>query len=69
MKRKVVNVGVYERGLFSINAEPMECDFCDEKKICASINTISKDVICVCQDCLKEFVNAFNVNENPKDEE
>ena len=59
MARKVVNVGVYERGLFMIDGDKKECDFCDEKKICASINTITIDVMCVCKDCLKKFVNAF----------
>jgi hypothetical protein len=58
-KRKVVNVDVMERGLFMIDADPKECDFCDEKKVCACINTITIDVICVCQDCLQKFVNAF----------
>jgi len=52
MKRKIVNVKLFERGLFMIDEEPMECDFCDENKICALINTASKDVMCVCQDCL-----------------
>jgi len=58
-KRKVVDVDVMERGLFMINEDPIECDFCDEVKVCASINTITKDVICVCKDCLQEFLNAF----------
>lgn len=58
-KRKVVDVDVMERGLFMLNEEPIECDFCDEKKVCASINTITIDVMCVCEDCLKEFVKAF----------
>ena len=59
-KRKVVNVDVMERGLFMIDADPVECDFCDEEKICASINCLCKDVMCICKDCLKEFANAFN---------
>jgi len=62
--REVVNVDVMERGLFMINTELMECDFCDEEKVCASINTITIDVMCVCEDCLKDFANAFkNINE------
>ena len=58
-KREVVNVDVMERGLFMVDGDPKECDFCDEKKVCASINTITIDVMCVCKDCLKEFINAF----------
>jgi len=59
-KRKVVDVGVHERGLFMVDGDPKECDFCDEKKICASINNITIDVICVCEDCLLNFVKAFH---------
>ena len=60
-KRKVVNVGIGERGLFMIDGDPMECDFCDEKKSpTAHINNITLDVMCICKDCLQEFVNAFN---------
>ena len=58
-KREVVNVGVMERGLFMIDDDPKECDFCDEIKVCASINTITKDVMCVCKDCLLKFAGAF----------
>jgi len=59
VKREVVNVGIMERGLFMINQELMECDFCDEENVCASINTITIDVMCVCKDCLLKFANAF----------
>ena len=58
-KREVVFVGIHERGLFMIDGDPKECDFCDEVKVCASINTITIDVMCICKDCLKEFVKAF----------
>jgi len=58
-KRKVVNVDVFRRGLFMIDKDHKECDFCDEKKVCASINTIANDVIIVCEDCLQKFINAF----------
>ena len=58
-KREVVDVGIGERVLFMVDGDPKECDFCDEKKVCASINTITIDVMCVCKDCLKEFINAF----------
>ena len=58
-KREVVNVGVMDRGLFMIDEDPKECDFCDEEKVCASINCLCKDVMCICKDCLKEFANAF----------
>ena len=58
-KREVVNVGVMERGLFMIDEDLKECDFCDELKKCASINTITKDVICVCKECLENFIKAF----------
>jgi hypothetical protein len=60
MKRKVVNVGVLERGLFMISEHKKECDFCDEEKECASLNWLNGDVICVCKDCLQEFINAFD---------
>ena len=59
-KRKVVDVGVMSRGLFMIDEDPKECDFCDEKKVCASINTITIDVICICENCLQLFINAFH---------
>lgn len=58
MKRKVVNVDVMERGLFMINEDPIECDFCDEiKNPTAHINCLCGDVMCVCEDCLQEFIN------------
>ena len=59
-ERGVVNVDVMERGLFMIDEDPKECDFCDVEKKCASINTINLDVICVCKDCLEKFVKAFD---------
>ena len=58
-KREVVNVDVMDRGLFMIDHDPKECDFCDEEKVCASINCLCKDVMCICKDCLQKFVNAF----------
>lgn len=59
-KRKVVDFsGIMERGLFMIDGDPKECDFCDEIKVCAAINTPANYVMCVCKDCLKEFVKAF----------
>ena len=66
MKKKVVNVDVFKRGLFMISEDLKECDFCDERKICASINTIANNVIIVCEDCLQEFVNAFKEEKNEK---
>lgn len=63
VERKVVYVDVHERGLFMIDEDPKECDFCDKVKVCASINTITIDVMCVCEDCLQKFVNAFNSSE------
>ena len=56
--KKVVDV--YERGLFMIDEQEKECDFCDETKKCASINWIGGDVICVCKDCLQKFISAFD---------
>ncbi len=53
-------VDVYERGVFMIDKHEKECDFCDEIKICASINWFNNTVICVCKDCLQKFVNTFN---------
>lgn len=58
-KKKVVDVDVFEVGLFMISEDPIECDFCDEKKVCASINSLSINIICVCKDCLQDFINAF----------
>lgn len=46
-------------GLIYIDGDPKECDFCDNNKICASIDTLG-GVMIICQDCLKEFVEAFN---------
>jgi len=59
-KRKVVNVDISERGLFLVDEDLKECDFCDEMKVCASINNITMDVMCVCKDCLQNFINAFD---------
>jgi hypothetical protein len=57
--KKVVYVEPYQRGLVYIDEDPKECDFCDNKKICATINTINLDAMCVCEDCLKAFVKTF----------
>jgi hypothetical protein len=35
------------------------CDGCDEKKICASINDISGNVMVICKDCLQEIIEYF----------
>ena len=40
--------------------EPLECDFCDETKPLAHIEHLCSNVICICQDCLQTFANAFN---------
>lgn len=59
-RRKVAFVDLYERGLFMVDGDKKECDFCDTKQICASINWGGHpDVICVCKKCLQEFVDAF----------
>lgn len=48
-----------ERGLYMVDCEdePLLCDFCDEEKPLAHINTISRDVFCVCKDCLQVWIN------------
>lgn len=58
--KNVANVDIFDRGLFMIDIDEKECDFCDEKKQCASINWLGGNVIIVCKDCLQEFINAFN---------
>jgi len=58
MKKKVINVDMFERGLFMIDNN-VECDFCDEKKECACINTLHKDVMIICKECLQQFIIAF----------
>ena len=40
--------------------EPFECDFCDNIKPLAHINCLFNNTIGICQDCLKEFLEAFN---------
>jgi hypothetical protein len=40
--------------------EKLECDFCDEMKPLAHISSLSRDVICICKDCLKEIINEFD---------
>ena len=64
--RKVVNVDVFDRGLFMVDHpdEPLTCDMCDERKPLAHINCLCGDVMGVCKDCLQEFVNAFNTKED-----
>ena len=46
-------------GLWFIDEDPKFCDFCDDKKSCATIGTINNDVIIICKDCLTEFIKAF----------
>ena len=46
-------------GLLYVDGDPKECDFCDNKKVCASIQWISGDIIVICKDCLTEFVEEF----------
>jgi hypothetical protein len=46
--------------LMFISEETRLCDGCDEMKKCASIITITNDVVIICKDCLTEIVNEFN---------
>jgi hypothetical protein len=45
--------------LMFIDEDNRLCDGCDEKKKCASLNTISDDVVIICKDCLTEIINEF----------
>jgi len=49
-------------GLIMIDhpSEPLECDWCDNVKPLAHIEWLCGNVICICQDCLQTFANAFN---------
>jgi len=69
MRRKVVWVKPMDRGLFMMDHkdEPLECDICDEKKQLAHINTLGNNVLCICKDCLQEFVNAFKEEDDDGD--
>ena len=50
---------ITDRGLFMVDCEdePLECDFCDQLKPLAHINTITGDVFCVCKDCIQDWLN------------
>jgi len=45
--------------LIMIDGDEKLCDCCDEKKICASIDDLSSNVMCICKDCLKLIINEF----------
>ena len=46
--------------------EPLECDWCDNKKPLAHIECLLGNVICICQDCLQTFANAFDEEDMDK---
>ena len=48
------------KGLWYIDENPKYCDFCDNKKKCATIATDKNVVINICESCLEEFKDAFN---------
>lgn len=45
--------------LIYIDGDEKLCDGCDEMKKCASINTISGEVMIICKDCLQEIIDLF----------
>ena len=53
-------MNVLGKGLWFIDENPCYCDFCDEKKICATIATGQGDILRACIDCLTEFIEAFD---------
>ena len=61
-KKDILNSWPKGIGLIFVDCkeEPRECDFCDEKKPLASIQCLCKDVMCICQECLQTFANAFD---------
>jgi|AntAceMinimDraft_16_1070373.scaffolds.fasta_scaffold751060_2 hypothetical protein len=52
----------YGPGLIYVDpiGEERECDFCDNIKPLASINCLGNNAICICQNCLQTFADAFN---------
>ena len=46
-----------QSGLLYVDEDKIECDFCDNIKKCASIRHISGNIMIICKDCLKEFMN------------
>ena len=48
--------------------EPLECDWCDNIKPLAHIEWLNGNVICICQQCLQTFANAFNQEDMNKPE-
>ena len=59
-EKNLIGVSLPDRGLMFVDGDKKECDFCDEQKICASLNWIGNNVIIVCNNCLKLFSDAFN---------
>ena len=47
------------KGLWFVDESPKYCDFCDDKKRCATVATSTNVVIIICKDCLTEFSEAF----------
>lgn len=45
--------------LLFISEEPRSCDFCDEHKECATLNTLGNDTLNICKDCIQEIINNF----------
>lgn len=48
------------KGLWFVDQNPKYCDFCDNKKKCATIATSKNEIIVICRDCLTEFSEAFD---------
>jgi len=45
--------------LIYIDSDEKLCDGCDERKVCASLSSISGNVSIVCKDCLNEILDHF----------
>ena len=50
--------------LIHVDGDEKLCDGCDERKVCASLSSISGDVSIVCKDCLNEILKHFENNSN-----
>lgn len=49
--------------LIGLTADEVYCDFCDNKKKCVTVQVLGVSFE-ICKDCLIEFVNEFEENED-----
>ena len=61
-ERKILTNWPKKAGLMWVDHpdEPLECDFCDNKRPLAHIDTLGRDVMCICKLCLQEIIDCFN---------